>query len=205
VLAWAAVLVWYFGALFARDLRAAEAAAPDSPTATAQALCDVLLEAMKKGTSLDFAGRVKLLDPELRRLYDMPLLTRLVVGPPWRSLSPEDQQALVQAFSDYSTAVYASRFKSFGGEQFAVDPNATKAASGDTLVHTKLTPKGSEPVELDYLVRQEPNGWHIIDVLLNGTISEMAERRSEYASTLRDGGAPALIKLLKEKTAALKG
>src|SRR5580658_218407 len=179
--------------------------ADQSPAATAQALCKVLLEAMKKGSSLVFDGRVKLMDPQLRRLYDMPLLTRLVVGPPWRNVSPEDQQALVQAFSDYSTAVYASRFKSFSGEQFIVDPNVAKSASGDAIVHTKLIPHGGDPVQLDYLLRQEPTGWHIIDVLLNGTISEMAERRSEYSATLRDGGAPALVQLLKQKTAQLQG
>jgi phospholipid transport system substrate-binding protein len=190
-------------ALGARNVWAADTAT-DSPAAATQGLCNVLLESMKKGSSLDFAGRVKLLDPELRRLYDMPLLTRLVVGPPWRGYSPDDQKALVQAFSDYSVAVYASRFKSYSGEQFTVDPATSKAASGDTVVHTKLQPKDGEPVQLDYLLRQEPDGWHIIDVLLNGTISEMAERRSEYSSTLRDGGASALVKLLQQKTTQLK-
>jgi phospholipid transport system substrate-binding protein len=190
---------WYARASYAAD------AEPQSPAATAQGLCNVLLEVMKKGSSLDFAARVKILDPQLRRLYDMPLLTRLVVGPPWRSLSADDQQALVQAFGDYSTAVYASRFKSYSGEQFVVDPASASSASGDAIVHTKLLPHGGDPVELDYLLRQEPSGWRIIDVLLNGTISEMAERRSEYSSTLRDGGAAALVQLLRQKTAQLQG
>jgi phospholipid transport system substrate-binding protein len=179
------------------------AAAPATAAATAQALCDVLLKVMKQGSSLDFAGRVKILDPELRRLYDLPLVTRLVVGPPWRGMSAEDQQAVTAAFSDYSTAVYASRFKDYSGEKFVVDPTTTKLASGDTVVHTKLLPHGGDTVELDYMEREAANGWHIIDVLLSGTISEMAERRSEYSSAVRDGGAAALIRLLHEKTAQL--
>jgi phospholipid transport system substrate-binding protein len=175
-----------------------------TPTGTVQGLCDALLESMKKGTQLDFNGRVKLLDPQLHKLYDLPLLTRLVVGPPWRSISPDDQKALVDAFSEYSTAVYAGRFKSYDKEKFEVDPTPDKSPSGDSMVKTKLYPSSGEPVQLNYLVRQEADGWHIIDVLLNGTISEMAERRSEYASTLRDGGAQALIKLLKQKTTELQ-
>jgi phospholipid transport system substrate-binding protein len=200
-----ALLLCCGAGLWAQAPQAAETPAAEAPAATVQSLCNALLESMKKGSALDFSGRVKLLDPQLRNLYDLPLLTRLVVGPPWRSASAEDQQALVQAFSDYSTAVYASRFKSFSGEQFVVDPTVTKSASGDAIVHTKLLPHGGDPVELDYLVRQEPSGWRIIDVLLNGTISEMAERRSEYSSTLRDGGAAALVQLLKQKTVQLKG
>jgi phospholipid transport system substrate-binding protein len=181
---------------------ASSVSAAEAP-ATAQALCDVLLRVMKQGASLDFAGRVKILDPELRRLYDMPLVTRLVVGPPWRNMSPEDQQAVIAAFSDYSTAVYASRFKSYSGEKFVVDPTTAKLPSGDSVVHTKLFPHSGDTVELDYLEREEADGWHIIDVLLSGTISEMAERRSEYASAVRDGGAAALIHLLRDKTTQL--
>jgi phospholipid transport system substrate-binding protein len=184
---------------------ASEAPSGSEPQAVPQALCDTLVQVMKQGPVLGFAGRVKILEPELRREFDLPLTTRLVVGPPWRSMSPEQQQALVAAFSNYSIAVYASRFKDFSGERFVVDPATAKLPSGDVIVHTKLLPHNGDPVQLDYLVRAEPEGWRIIDVLLNGTISEMAERRSEFSSALREGGAPALIQLLQQKTAQLAG
>jgi len=184
---------------------AAETASGSSPQAVPQALCDLLVKVMKQGPALGFAGRVKALEPELNRLYDLPLTTRLVVGPPWRSMTPDQQQALVAAFSDYSTAVYASRFKDYSGERFVVDPATATMASGDVTVHTKLLPHDGDPVQLDYVLRSGPEGWRIIDVLLNGTISEMAERRSEFSSTLRDGGASALINLLHQKTAQLAG
>jgi phospholipid transport system substrate-binding protein len=184
---------------------ASEAPSGSEPQAVPQALSDALLQAMKRGPALDFAARVKALEPEVSRDYDMPLMTRLVVGPPWRSMSPDEQQALVAAFSEYSIAVYANRFKNFSGERFVVDPATAKLPSGDVIVHTRLLPHDGDPVELDYLMRSEPDGWRIIDVLLSGTISQMAERRSEYSSALRDGGAAALIRLLKQKTAQLAG
>jgi phospholipid transport system substrate-binding protein len=182
---------------------ASETPSGSEPQAIAQALCDTLVQTMKQGPTLGLAGRVKALEPELRRDYDLPLTTRLVVGPSWRSMSPEEQQALVAAFSDYSIAVYASRFKNYSGERFVVDPVVDKLPSGDVIVHTKLLPHDGDPVELDYLERTEPEGWRIIDVLLSGTISQMAERRSEYSSALREGGAAALIRLLHQKTAQL--
>jgi len=60
-------------------------------------------------------------------------------------------------------------------------------------------------VELDYLLRKTGDQWRIIDVYLNGTISEMAARRSEYSTVLRDGGAPALVELLRKKAVDLGG
>jgi phospholipid transport system substrate-binding protein len=184
---------------------ASEAPSGSEPQTVVQALCDTLVQTMKQGPGLGLAGRVKALEPELRRDYDLPLTTRLVVGPSWRSMSPEEQQALVAAFSDYSIAVYASRFKSYSGERFVVDPVVDKLPSGDVIVHTKLLPHDGDPVEIDYLERTEPDGWRIIDVLLSGTISQMAERRAEYSSALREGGAAALIRLLRQKTAQLAG
>ena len=129
----------------------------------------------------------------------------VVVGPPWRTLAPADQQKLVAAFSAYSVATYAHEFTHFGGERFVVNPQPTSAAQGGVVVHTQLIPAGSAPVELDYLVRDEGGQPRIIDVFLNGTISQLAARRSEYSATLRQGGAPALAEKLRQKTEELAG
>ena len=175
------------------------------PAATARSLCDALLAAMKRGPALDFAGRRDLLAPEVERDLNLPLMTRIVVGPSWRNLSPSDQKQLVEVFSACSIATYAQRFKSYAGERFEVDPVPAKLPSGDCIVHTKLFTGDPDPVQLDYLMRAGDGRWRIIDVYLSGTISELATRRSEYTSILRDGGPAALVRLLRKKTAELGG
>jgi phospholipid transport system substrate-binding protein len=173
------------------------------PAATARSLCDALMASMKRGPALDFAGRRDLLAPEVERDLNLPLMTRIVVGPSWRSLSPSDQKQLVEAFSACSVATYAQRFKSYAGERFEVDPVPAKLPSGDCIVHTRLFTGDPDPVQLDYLMRAGDGRWRIIDVYLSGTISELAARRSEYSAVLRQGGAPALVELLRKKAADL--
>ena len=180
------------------------AAAPSAPQ-TVQGFCDALVSAMKQGPALGFAGRRQMLEPEIRKAMDLPLMTRLVVGPPWRALKPEEQKLLIDAFSDYSIAVYASRFKAYGGERFIVAPSTNPLANGNVIVSTKLVLVEGEPVQLDYLLRSGSGGWQIIDVFLSGTISELAARRSEYSTVFRTGGAAALVELLRKKTAELSG
>jgi phospholipid transport system substrate-binding protein len=174
-----------------------------TPQQTVQAFCDALVDSMKQGPSLGFSGRKQMLEPEIRKALDLPLMTRLVVGPPWKGLKPDEQQQLVEAFSDYSIAVYASRFKEYGGEQFVVAAIVNTLANGNEIVSTKLVIGKGEPVQLDYMMRRGASGWKIIDVFLSGTISELAARRSEYSTVLRSGGAAALIDLLRKKTAQL--
>jgi phospholipid transport system substrate-binding protein len=175
------------------------------PAGTVSSFYDALLGAMKQGPALGFSGRRQLLEPEIRRDFNLPLMTRLVVGPAWRNLPADQQKALVDGFSDLSIATYSSQFRDFSGERFVVDPAATALPSGDAIVHTKLVTGDGETVQLDYLMRAGSGRWQIIDVFLTGTISELAARRSEFSSVLRQGGPAALIELLKKKTAALRG
>ena len=77
-----------------------QTAAERTPVQTVQGFCDALISAMKKGPALGFAGRKQMLDPEIRRALDLPLMTRLIVGPQWKGLKADEQRRLVEAFSD---------------------------------------------------------------------------------------------------------
>jgi phospholipid transport system substrate-binding protein len=179
-------------------------AASDSPNATISAFYGVLLTTMKDGPSIGFSGRSKRLAPAIRRAFDLPLMTRLMVGPQWKTLTAEQQQQLVAAFSDFSIATYASRFDDYSGERFEVDPTPASTSNG-IIVHTKLIKTDGDPVPIDYLMRDAEGSWQIIDVYLSGTVSELATRRSEFSAVLRRGGADALVDVLQKKTAELRG
>ena len=192
------------GAAVALSLSAAaDARAAAGPTATLTTFYDTLLSVMKEGQQLGFEGRQQKLAPAIARAFDLSLMTRLVVGLQWPGLSPETQKQLVAAFADFSIATYASQFDDFSGERFEVEPKAAPAPGGDVIVQTKLVQSSGDPVQLNYLLRQEQGDWRIIDIFLEGTISQLAERRSAFSAVLRDQGAPGLISLLREKTKAL--
>jgi phospholipid transport system substrate-binding protein len=178
-------------------------AEPPPAAATVQGLCDALISVMKEGPATTFVGREEALAPEIRLDFDLAAMSRIVVGPAWRSFSAGDKQEVTAAFSDYSIASYAQRFKGYSGERFEVDPVPSALPNGDCIVHTKLHTGDPEPVQLDYMMRVRDGRWRIIDVFLSGTISELAARRSEYSLVLRTGGSRALVDLLRKKTAEL--
>jgi phospholipid transport system substrate-binding protein len=199
-----ALAVGALAAVAALPIIADAAADPSSAATTVSSLYDVLLSVMKEGPSLGFKGRYDRLSPTVRTTFDFPLMTRLMVGPQWASLTPAQQQQLVAAFSDFSTATYARRFDEYSGERFQVDPTPIASNGGGVFVHTKLVKSDGEPVELDYLLRASDDVWRIIDVYLSGTVSELATRRSEFSAVLRRGGPEALVDVLLQKTAALR-
>lgn len=180
-------------------------AAAAEPPATLDAFYDVLLAAMKDAKQLGFAGRRDKLAPAVRRAFDLPLMTQLTVGLQWASFTPAEQDQLVAAFSAFSIATYASQFDGYSGERFEVDPKPDPAPGGDVIVRTRLIQANGDPVELDYLLRNDPDAWRIIDVYLSGTVSQLATRRSEFSSILRQDGVAGLVALLNEKTAQFGG
>lgn len=190
------------GAAPMRPSRAADDSVP--PNATIAAFYDTLLATMKEGPVLGFAGRRERLAPAIRRAFDLPLMTRLMVGPQWPSLTAGQQEQLVAAFSEFSIATYANRFDDYSGERFEVDPAASATGNG-VIVHSKLVKTDGDAVQIDYLMRENEAGWQIIDVYLSGTVSELATRRSEFSAVLRRGGADALVDVLQKKAAQLRG
>ena len=178
-------------------------AEPSPPQSVITGLYDALLGVMKEGPKLGFAGRYDRLKPAIEAAFNLPLMSRLSVGPQWQSLSPDEQARLTQAFSDFTISTYANRFDDYSGERLEVLPETGQAAGG-VIVQSRLVKSDGEPVSLNYLMRQDEGRWQIVDVFLSGTISELATRRSEFTSVLRRDGAQGLLQLLDRRIADLK-
>lgn len=170
----------------------------DPATQRVSSLSDALLDTMKQAKELGVKGRYDKLSPVLAKTYDLPLMTRIAVGQSWAALTPEQQKAIVSAFTRMTTATYASRFDGFSGEQFAILQTVDQK-SGDKIVKTQIIQSNGKPVALSYLVRNTGSDWRIIDVYLNGTISELANRRAEFGAVLKSGGADALVSSLNKQ------
>jgi phospholipid transport system substrate-binding protein len=161
-----------------------------------------LLDVMKNADKLGYKGRFAKFDPVISQVYDLPLMTRISVGPQWSSLTPDQQAKVTEAFKQLSIATYASRFDGYGGESFKI--TGESPAGSDSVIDTQLVRPNDDPVDLNYRMRKTGDDWKVIDVYLSGTISQLANYRSEFSATLRSGGADALIKLINDKVAALE-
>jgi phospholipid transport system substrate-binding protein len=181
----------------------AGARAEDSgPQGVVTAFQDTLLAAMKDGAALGFDGRYQKLLPAMDQAFDFAQMTRVIIGGRWTKMSDAERGQVAGLFRQFSVSTYASEFSDYGGETFAI---AGEHAQGDlgTVVETRLVLKDQAPVTLSYLLRQTELGWRIVDVYLDGTISELARRRDEFTSIIKNQGLDGLIALLKKKNEEL--
>jgi phospholipid transport system substrate-binding protein len=159
-----------------------------------------LMPTIRQAGRLSVRERDKRFMPAITAAFDIPTMSRLAVGPAWTSFSAAQQAAVQEGFAQFIVADYASQISNYSGESFLVEPQTSPASrGGGEIVKTKLLQPGGRTVNINYLVRGE----RVIDVYLNGTISDLATRRDEFASIIASGGADALIKRLHERTQSL--
>lgn len=163
-----------------------------------------LISLMKSASAkASFQSRYQELAPVIERAYDLPLLTQNSVGFLWSTLPADQQKELVGLFTQFTISTYVSQFNGYSGQTLAVLPDE-KALGEKKIVSTQLTSPDGSSVQIDYVMGKDQNDWKINDVLLNGTISQVAVHASDFASLVKSGDATQLISALKAKIKTLQ-
>jgi phospholipid transport system substrate-binding protein len=179
------------------------AAEGPSPREVVEKLHGGLLEAMKRADEYGFQGRYDYIEPIVAETFDLEFMGSKSVGRHWKKLSPEDKQLWLKKFLGYLAANYAGNFTDYGGEQFHT--LGDEPAKRDTrVVLTKLQIPGDEDVIFNYRLRKKAGEWKIIDIYLKGTVSELALRRSDFSTTLKQKGFANLTTAVDRKIAELR-
>jgi phospholipid transport system substrate-binding protein len=193
------VFMALFVALAAGDVRAADAST-DPAARQIEQFYAALIDNMKNGPALGVQGRYRELAPVAEDTFDLAGMARLTVGPAWSTMPETDHKAITDAFGRLTLSNYAKNFKSFGGEQFVVDP-MVKVRNEDKIVESKLVRSERSTVPFNYRMRMVGDKWKVIDVYLNGYVSQVALRRADFSSTVAASGASGLVKKIDELVA----
>jgi len=182
------------------------AAAEEGDAAAARAVVDTLhggiADMLKASAGLDFNGRVALLCPLLDEAMSVRRQAASAVGASaWNGWTFEQRDHYVGLYRDYLCALYADRFDKDSGQTFHIVGDRP-GPRGAIVVLTEVHVPGDDPIDINYVMQRMSGAWKIIDLFLDGTVSEVALRRSEFSSLLRDRGYDGLMAAIAEKTAS---
>lgn len=177
--------------------------AASDPKVVIERFCAQLIETMKLGPKLGFQGRVEKLAPAVAAAYDMTAVSRGSLGAAAGKLSVEEIARVAEAYGRFSVATYADQFSTWDGERFELGA-PRPVEGGAVVVPSKIIPSQGDPTEIDYLMRDDSGSWRIVDVLFDGSISQVAVRRSEFSPIFRRDGLAGLISALDSKTQSLE-
>jgi phospholipid transport system substrate-binding protein len=168
-------------------------------TLVVEKLQAMLLDVMKDGQKLGYRGRYDQLEPVIRTTFDMPFISKTVLGKHWEALNDGQRSKFVETFTKLATATYAANFDSYSGERFKVI-SEKEVSGGRILIQTHLIKSDGGKVQLDYLLQCAENQWRVINVTAEG-VSDLALKRADYSNFLKNKSFDALIVRLNEKIA----
>ncbi len=150
----------------------------------------------------DFQSRYDTIEPAVEQAFDLEFMASKVLGRGWKGLTPDQQTQWLETFTHLTASNYAGRFVGDKGPSF--ETLGQEDGTHETVVvRTNLINPNTDDVELSYRLRQTPGGWKVIDCYLDGTVSEIALRRSEYGSVLRRDGFETLVQAVESKSEQL--
>lgn len=187
-----------------------KAASPPAPSGAAAArgvvesLHAVLLSCMQEADQLGFQGRYARILAALDQAFDLPFMARTALGSTWKELTEPQRAEFVDLSRRLSATRYADNFDSYAGQRFETR-SEQPAARGTIMVLTELIQPKDRNVRFDYRLRKVQGHWRVIDILLDGTISELVLRRSQYTSLVKRQDFAHLVRVVESKIEELSG
>ncbi|MDP6351027.1 MAG: ABC transporter substrate-binding protein [Alphaproteobacteria bacterium] len=132
----------------------------------------------------------------LTRNFDMPAISRLVLGRHWPRNSPDQQSTFRKVFETHIVKVYTSQLGVYEQQTVEID-KAAPLTERDSVIFTLVAREDDPPLRLDWRVRRTKNGLKVIDVAAEG-VSMLTTKRSEFTSVVAREGLEALIGRLEE-------
>jgi len=188
--------------LVARVEEPAAQPSADAARAVVERFHKVLIACMQDAEQLGFSGRYDRVAAALDDGFDLPFMARMSVGGAWKDLGPEEREEFEMLSRELSASHYASNFDGYGGQRFET-LRVKPAARGTMVVETEVIQPDDRNVRFDYRLRRSGERWRIIDVHLDGRISELTLRRAQFRSLIERDGFPELVESVEEKIAQL--
>ncbi|HEY0833789.1 MAG TPA: ABC transporter substrate-binding protein [Azospirillum sp.] len=131
--------------------------------------------------------------------FDVPYISRWVLGRFWNQASSQQQQEYERLFERLIVQTYANRFIEYSGETFRITGTRPEGET-DAMVGTQIVRPSGPPINVDWRVRKKDGGYKIIDVVVEG-VSMGVTQRQEFASVIQSNGGniDGLLKALRER------
>lgn len=140
----------------------------------------------------------KLVQQDMAPNFDFEYAARLVLGRYWRTASPEQRQAFIDAFEHYLVNSYANGLVKYADSKVEVEPFRGKPTDERATVRTTVTPPNGKPIRVDYAMRRTDDGWKAFDVSGEG-VSYVMSYRNTFANEIRQTSLDALINRLQKQ------
>ncbi len=179
----------------------AAATSPDEAKKFIDGLSDQAIGSLT-GTSISEAERETRFRTLLEAHFDLPGISKFVLGRYWKMATPDQQTRFQSLFETLLVQSYAKTFAQYGADKFQVT-RAKADSDGTAIVNSFVDRPNGDTIHLDWRVADQGDAMRIVDLVIEG-VSLRTTHRSDFASAIQSNGGTidGLLTLLKQKTGA---
>ena len=138
-------------------------------------------EALIAGAAADIADPVKG-EEAFTRSIDIAAVARFTLGKHARRVSAEEQTRFTDAFSAFLAETFRDNADTFQDARIEV-LGSTDRSETDSIVATRVTPKGEDPMTVRWRVIERNGEWRVVDVEVLGLWLAI-EQRAQISAIL---------------------
>jgi phospholipid transport system substrate-binding protein len=206
----AAALMALAAQLHAQDKGAAPAVAQASAESPSQVVQDAAqgilkaLDANREAYRKDSKKMEQLVSQYLLPHLDTQRAAQAVLGPHWRTATPEQRQRFVDAFYHSMLSNYGNAIAEFTADRLKVFPTQVEPGATRATVRTEIKRDSGDRVSVNYYMTLTPQGWQAVDVNIDG-ISYVKSYKDDFGAQIDKEGLDAVIQRLErgEKPGAI--
>ena len=140
------------------------------------------------------SDNLAMIDDVVKNSYDLEKMGKIIIGIDWKQMDTKTRKEFINVFKRFISVNYFRRFNKINKLDFE-HQTVTDIEDKFKLDRVILT-ADNENFKIYYLLGFKNEKWKIFDVLLDGSISEVATKKSDFKKIIKEEGVSGLVKNL---------
>ncbi len=178
----------------------------ETPDALVKKVTDDVLTIVRQDKDIQSGNTrkaIELVEAKVLPNFNFQRMTALAVGRDWNKASAEQKKQLVEEFKTLLVRTYSNALTSYKDQTVRYKPTKMQGGDTDVLVRTEIVQSGNKPIQLDYSLEKQNDGWKVYDVVVAG-VSLVTNYRETFAQEVRANGIDGLLQMLASKNKQLE-
>jgi toluene tolerance family protein len=173
----------------------------DSPDAMIKSVTEEVLSIVRQDKDIQSGNTQKainLVETKVLPHFNFQRMTSLAVGRDWNKANAEQKKRLTEEFKTLLVRTYSNALTGYRNQTVRYRPTRMQAGDTEVVVKSEILQPGNKPIQLQYSVEKQNEGWKVYDVVVAG-VSLVSNYRSTFNQEVSANGIDGLIKMLVDK------
>ena len=141
------------------------------------------------------SDNIALIDDVVKNSYDLEKMGKIIIGVDWKQMDTKSKKEFINVFKRFISVNYFRRFNKINELDF--EHQTVKVIGEKFKLARVILTADNEKLKIDYILGFKNEKWKIFDVLIDGSISEVATKKSDFKKIIKEEGVSGLVKNLR--------